>query len=921
MLTCLVTLLTACQDRASEIDPVALPVFRLPHIHTNESVVLADSLFLLGNLPEASAGYTEALDDINARSYALARLAEIDYYHTILYGKSQTSTKAFESFKHDSVLEQHDFFAWVARFYKGAGFDVDSFLMYWRDMRLDLEKSHYWAVKGHMILGEYYKHYHFNRDSANYHFTKFIIENSEFAERKFYDFYWCYERLIDIATYYRDHLYSVSYANILLHTDGWRSRFDSLHLANAHAARGYIMYRFEEYEESMRNNVEALGLLEHYKHTPLFQEALKSCLVTCIHWPMKTDFMLYAELLSKNITQTGKDHVNYHWLIGMFAYQNQEYKESIPHFALALEHAQAETPINIPRLQAISTYYSEALEHTGDFHHAVSIYRIADIYDYQEEWSFEDLITPADDDEFYYISYARYASIYLQWAIATSDPYKLRLAENLAIKAEQMLSQKRYTDEETALVLFDGYTEIFHLLAQIQFEKYRTFDDTSAVAQYFKWIEIQRGNLMWRDLRANLDTSHALLIQKDQQWRTQLKHLKREDASMHLNTTLDSMRNLQLRITETMPEYGRIIQEVPELETLQLGLALDTAALLSLTVFDQEVVILTVSQDCIELNHSPWNAEYDHKLRALKSIIRENTDTPSVEYAHLAYDIYSWLQLDRNIAGSTRKWLVMIDENFSGFNLESLCTSVESDESYGDLNYLLYRHQIVNVQSMKLYLSYLNDRKVHELQDVALLSWTDRHTLNSHEQNQLLPELPGTLREKEIVLERWEDALVYSGKECTKENFIRAYTSKDLDLIHLALHAKGDTSRRDVIHMYFRDGLAGIDTFAGYALFPLRSHVKTVILSGCEGAVGKVQKGDGKFNFPRYFLLNGASNVVAPLWLQNDLASSQIFRHFYRGSLEDISRSLQEAKIQYLSSSIPDLRKHPHYWSGLGLYQ
>lgn len=909
--------LVRCHDETHDQGRVALPEFTLPGIHANLAVVSADSLFLTGNLAAAAALYQTALDDTLAAVYALARLAEIDYFQKVLYG--HTYTTAFDSLAFKKVSHHGNLFTWVIRFYRRDGFHVDSFVARWNQLCTVLVPEHYWAMKGHLILGEYYKNHNFNRDSTHRHFSRFLEKAAGYKERKFYDFYWCYERLADISIYYRDHLQGMLNVNHLLETTGWSFDTDTLHLANAHALRGYLMYRFDAFEEAMKSNHMALLLLNRFQPTAVHQEVLKSCLVTSTFWERPDLFMHFSHLLRENISEAGKDYVNSPWLHALYHFQRREYKTSIPYFKAALDTCMKQPQLNKPLLQAISASYSIALEEELAFEEAITVYRMSDIYRYEGVWQFSDLIQQYEDDAYYYVSFGRYAQIFLKWAQHELRIDKLAQAEALARKAEDLLGDQRHTDEEAILAHLAEYHRIFSTLAQIQLMKYRHQADTAALEEYFTYCEKQRASLLRRDLLAKTDTTLASLILLEYRLRSALKHLKHRGAGRGLENLMDSLAITQAQITHLRPAYAQLQQEHTTIKALQSILP-DSSVVILLNNHGSEIVQFVIARDALHLSSSPWNDTDRLKFDSLIAIVRGATmTTPSLYSAH-AHDIFTWLDLDKEILRSAKQWNVLADETFTGFSFEALCFSNTGAEKFAELDYLVHRHCVVYAISAGMLVHSIQGIDSIRIQNVAILGWSDKQTIKRSHKHSLLPELTGTISECGIIRDRWAHARIFQGSKCTRENFIDVYSDPSIDLLHLAIHARSNPKARDQIHLYFRDENQ-IDTFSGHELLTSTGFAAVIVLSACEAASGKYESGDTEFHFPRYFLMNGASVVVAPMWVQEDLSSSQIFRHFYHSDLLNVPRKIQLAKVRYLLSEVThDRRKHPAYWSGLCVF-
>jgi CHAT domain-containing protein len=71
---------------------------------------------------------------------------------------------------------------------------------------------------------------------------------------------------------------------------------------------------------------------------------------------------------------------------------------------------------------------------------------------------------------------------------------------------------------------------------------------------------------------------------------------------------------------------------------------------------------------------------------------------------------------------------------------------------------------------------------------------------------------------------------------------------------------------KDDVKLFFRSSEGGLDSLYGYELLRYKSSCKKIVLSACESGLGTYEKGEGLFSLPRYFMLNGATDVKFHYW-------------------------------------------------------
>ncbi len=159
---------------------------------------------------------------------------------------------------------------------------------------------------------------------------------------------------------------------------------------------------------------------------------------------------------------------------------------------------------------------------------------------------------------------------------------------------------------------------------------------------------------------------------------------------------------------------------------------------------------------------------------------------------------------------------------------------------------------------------------------------------------------------------------IYMGDEAT-ENKLK--TLSNAQILHIATHGfynekyprfsglalsqKADSSDEDGI------------LYAG-EIHNLEIKCDLVVLSSCEGGIGKIVKGEGMIALGRGFLYSGVNNIIYSLWKVDDLMTRQLMQAFYRNMLDhhSISGSLALAKRMLLQDPMTAI---PAFWSSFVL--
>lgn len=117
--------------------------------------------------------------------------------------------------------------------------------------------------------------------------------------------------------------------------------------------------------------------------------------------------------------------------------------------------------------------------------------------------------------------------------------------------------------------------------------------------------------------------------------------------------------------------------------------------------------------------------------------------------------------------------------------------------------------------------------------------------------------------------------------DCTQAAIETALQQGDLDVVHLALHGRGDVRRGGRGSLLLADADGGTDWVSFEELSGFRWHVELVVLSGCSTGVSGPLHGHELVGAARAVAEAGAAAVVACLWPVGDAAAEIFMRAFY----------------------------------------
>lgn len=166
--------------------------------------------------------------------------------------------------------------------------------------------------------------------------------------------------------------------------------------------------------------------------------------------------------------------------------------------------------------------------------------------------------------------------------------------------------------------------------------------------------------------------------------------------------------------------------------------------------------------------------------------------------------------------------------------------------------------------------------------------------------------LPHTHTEVKAVEAAWGPGTrLLWGEHATRETLLRLSDSGELArfaVLHVATHAVLDplapSQSRIILH---DDDLTYVD------ILNLHLGPCLVVLSACEGALGKPYPGDELMGLARAFLRAGAFAVVTSLWPVEDTATLTFMRHFYAAFQQtgSVAVAVQQAQTAMLYAGYP----------------
>jgi CHAT domain-containing protein len=178
-----------------------------------------------------------------------------------------------------------------------------------------------------------------------------------------------------------------------------------------------------------------------------------------------------------------------------------------------------------------------------------------------------------------------------------------------------------------------------------------------------------------------------------------------------------------------------------------------------------------------------------------------------------------------------------------------------------------------------------------------------------------LEDIVGAEIEMESLARRFDNGEFLVGLDATESNF--KLLAPEFDIIHMAIHGKGEVDERFSSSLFFRSSPDTLDDgeLHAYELYGLKLNAMLAVLSACESGLGKGYRGEGMISMASAFTFSGCQNIVMSLWKVNDQVSIAIMETFYDHLMEGeaIDVALRASKLAYLEQA-DELTADPAIW-------
>lgn len=428
-------------------------------------------------------------------------------------------------------------------------------------------------------------------------------------------------------------------------------------------------------------------------------------------------------------------------------------------------------------------------------------------------------------------------------------------------------------------------------------------------------------NLMDRSARKFAGIPDSLLEQermlqhqissKERAISTQQKESGQDTTLFHLK---EEYRNFLQQLEQDYPVYYEYKYHIPtaDVATIQAKLSYRTALLEYFVGQDSIYTFLITTRDIQVFTH-PKTSNFIEQIKAIQqSVIQFSSNEQYYQrYSQAAYQLYQQLvePAVKALPFYVNELVIIADEQLHYIPFQILLsTPPKAAMRYDLLDYLVKDYFISYQYSSALFSDDLHITPQKKRQTLVGFAPTfDGSPIGPR--GEKLSNLLHTKKEVQEIHKVITDGQIYLDSTATATVFKQKVNSSKI--AHIASHASSD----DIPfgnYIYFAD-----TTVSPTEIYNLPMNLDLVVLSACETAQGKLQKGEGIIGWTQAFLYAGCPSVVASLWRVNDAVTATLMVDFYKSLFAGNTKNVALATAQrnYLHKTTASLEAHPYYWA------
>jgi len=421
----------------------------------------------------------------------------------------------------------------------------------------------------------------------------------------------------------------------------------------------------------------------------------------------------------------------------------------------------------------------------------------------------------------------------------------------------------------------------------------------------------------------------------------ELTREERERLWRELERTEDELQNIVERVKREHPDYAKTVGLEPlNLDMIQDKLLDDKTGLIAYFVGEKNIFIFFCTHDAISLHRVPPD-ESQSTLDIVKNYLRLLS---SRKFTGKDCEIAGNNLCERLIKAKTNgfdgtitKLIIIPDRELLYLPFETLvCRDLDlpkTDSPY----YLMEQYKISYAPSASTLYSIINNKREHmHLRDLLAVgdpvyengsTFTGEpfksddivHEYYLEKKFNIFPLKYASREIKSICRLFKKDSTLLVSQEDASEETVKSLPLDDFRIIHFATHSLLDenNANRSALVLNLDDDPGEDGFFQAREIYAVKLNADLVVLSACQTAKGKIEKGEGIQGLARAFFYAGTKSVLASLWKIDDRSTAEFMKHFYECLAEGKTKqdALGLTKIKMLSTEY----SKPYYWASFVL--
>jgi len=411
---------------------------------------------------------------------------------------------------------------------------------------------------------------------------------------------------------------------------------------------------------------------------------------------------------------------------------------------------------------------------------------------------------------------------------------------------------------------------------------------------------------------------------------------KRTQLVSQLEEAEDEYQNIMDTIKREYPGSANVIFEEPfKLEEIQSKLLDKKTGIIEYFFGEDNLFVFSVTKASLKIYRLPPDISRSTRklvnncLRLLSSREISGFDG-QVAFKKLYKRLI--FPVREAISEEVENLIIVPDGNLYYLPFEILVEDRHQKEISPRIRYLLEDYRISYSPSASSLINILNRESQKQKKDLLavgdpLLRLGKEQEAESFDANKIIREYylekrfniyPLTFASKEI---KSISKLIKKGfkltlfREKATEDNIKNMPLDEYKIIHFATHSLLDENNasRSALVLSLDENPEEDGFFQAREIYNTKLNADLVVLSACQTAKGKMEKGEGIRGLVRAFFCAGTKSILASLWNINDKSTAEFMKLFYKFLADGKTKqeALRLTKIKMLHSKY----ENPYYWA------